>query len=39
MEAVVISATLVGSFAAAFALQKVTLAGLFRLMTGHKPAE
>ena len=38
MEAVVVFATLVGSFAAAFAPQKVALAGLFRLMTGHKPA-
>ena len=32
METVVIAATLLGSFAGAFLLQKVALEGLFRMM-------
>ena len=32
MEAVVITATLVGSFATAFAIQKAALEALFRMM-------
>jgi hypothetical protein len=32
MEAIVIAATLVGSFVGAFALQKAALEGLFRIM-------
>ena len=36
MEAFVIAATLVGSFAGAFALQKAALEGLFRIM-GQPP--
>ena len=37
MDAFVIGATLVGSFLGAFALQKVALEGLFRIMdTGRR---
>jgi len=38
MEAFVVAATLVGSFAGAFALQKVALEGLIRLMSSPRRA-
>jgi len=38
MDAFVIGATLVGSLAGAFAIQKVALEGLFRLMTVERRA-
>jgi hypothetical protein len=38
MEAVVIAATLIGSFAGAFALQKAALEGLFRIMGAPRRA-
>ena len=36
MDALVISATLFGSFLGAFALQKVALEGLFRIMAAER---
>jgi hypothetical protein len=39
METIVIAATLVGSFAGAFALQKAALEGLFRIMAAPRPSE
>jgi hypothetical protein len=36
MEAVVITAALAGSFATAFAIQKVALEGLFRMMSPNR---
>jgi hypothetical protein len=36
MDAVVIAATLVGSFLGAFALQKAALHGLFRIMDADR---
>ena len=38
METIVIAATLVGSFAGAFALQKAALEGLFRFMAAPRRA-
>jgi hypothetical protein len=38
MEAVVIGATLFGSFLGAFAIQKVALEGLFRIMDAGRRA-
>ena len=38
MEAFVITATLVGSFATAFVIQKAALEGLFRMMDPNRRA-
>jgi len=38
MEAVVITATLAGSFATAFVIQKFALEGLFRMMSPNRRA-
>ena len=38
METVVVTVTLLGSFAGAFALQKVALEGLIRLMSSPRRA-